>query len=129
MIRRCEQQVARLPRHAISKSTAADCDGDTYTAFAEETHGSNPFDVGSVPADHYVFANDAGCDACYDSAEPGLTPAANPSDPWDFYDVPVPTLGNGGHISGTDNRDHAVSIIVDVLLVLAQSGQSCPPPP
>jgi len=105
-----------------------DCDGDTYTDFAEETHGSDPFDAGSTPADHCVFANDADCDGCYDSAEPGLTPAASSSDPWDFYDVPVPTLGSGGHISGDgsgiDNRDHAVSIINDILAVLEYSGVS-----
>ncbi len=105
-----------------------DADGDTYTDFAEETHGSNPFDAGSLPADYCVFPNDADCDGCYDSAEPALSPPGNPSDPWDFYDVPVPTLGSGGHISGDgsgiDSRDHAISIIADVLAVLEYSGVS-----
>jgi len=75
-----------------------------------------------------VFAGDVDCDACYDTAEPGLTPPANPADAWDFYDVPVPTLGSGGHISGdpsgTDSRDHAISIINDVLAVLEYAGTS-----
>ncbi len=73
-----------------------------------------------------VFPNDADCDACWDSAEPGLSPPANPADPWDWYDVPVPTLFSGGHISGDpsglDSRDHAISIIADVLAVLEYSG-------
>ena len=80
-----------------------------------------------------VFPNDADCDACYDSGEPGLVPPADPADEWDFYDVPVPTLYSGGHISGdpsgTDDRDHAISIINDVLAVLEYSGTSDGGPP
>ena len=55
------------------------------------------------------------------------------SDPWDWYDVPVPTLYSGGHISGDpsgeDDRDHAVSIINDILAVLEYSGTSDGGPP
>ena len=76
---------------------------------------------------------DDDCDACWDVSEPGLAPPADPSDPWDWYDVPVPTLGSGGHISGDpsglDNRDHAISIINDVLAVLEYAGTSLNGPP
>jgi len=75
-----------------------------------------------------VFPDDADCDACWDSVEPTLSPPADPSDPWDWYDVPVPTLFSDGHIngdpSGTDDRDHAITIIDDLLAVLEYSGTS-----
>ncbi|MGB6836627.1 MAG: flexitail domain-containing putative surface protein [Dehalococcoidia bacterium] len=80
-----------------------------------------------------VFPQDADCDACWDSVEPTLDPPGDPIDPWDWYDVPVPTLFSGGHLSGdpsgTDSRDHAVSIINDVLAVLEYSGTSDGGPP
>ena len=75
-----------------------------------------------------VFPSDADCDACYDIREPDLSPPADPADPWDWYDVPVPTLFSGGHISGdpsgTDDRDHAITIIDDLLAVLEYAGTS-----
>jgi len=89
--------------------------------------------VGCISLAPCVFANDADCDACWDSVEPTLTPPADPAGQWDFYDVPVPTLYSGGHISGdpsgTDDRDHAISIINDVLAVLEYGGTSDGGPP
>jgi len=84
--------------------------------------------VGCISPAPCVFPQDADCDACWDSVEPTLTPPADPADQWDWYDVPVPTLFSGGHISGDpsgiDNRDHAISIINDVLAVLEYGGTS-----
>ncbi len=75
-----------------------------------------------------VFSNDADCDACWDSSEPTLSPPADPSDSWDWYDVPVPTLFSGGHISGdasgSDDRDHAITIVADLLAVVEYTGTS-----
>ncbi len=104
---------------------ARDTDGGGVPDGEEVARGTNPLD----PADDValcVFSNDADCDACWDSAEPGLSPPANPADEWDWYDVPVPTLFSGGHISGDpsglDDRDHAVTIVGDLLAVLEYSG-------
>jgi len=99
---------------------------NTPTPTPTYTPTATPTDTPTPPP--CVFSDDADCDACWDSVEPTLSPPADPIDPWDFYDVPVPTLFSGGHISGdpsgTDDRDHAVSIINDVLAVLEYTGTS-----
>jgi subtilisin family serine protease len=68
---------------------------------------------------------DSDGDGCSDQEELGSNPTLggqrDPLDPWDFYDVPVPTLHAGG---STDNRDKAISIGSDVLAVLDYTGTS-----
>ncbi len=55
----------------------------------------------------------------YAPAQDGGT--RDPTNPYDFYDVPVPTAFNGGTL---EDRDGAVSILNDVLAVLEYSGTS-----
>jgi len=50
----------------------------------------------------------------------------DPLNPWDFYDVPVPTAFNGGTMA---NRDRAVTILNDLLAVLDYTGTSENGPP
>jgi len=115
-----------LPQ-CVGVADARDTDGGGVPDGEEVARGTDPLDPADDPA-LCVFSNDADCDACWDSAEPGLSPPADSSNPWDWYDVPVPTLFSGGHISGdssgTDSRDHAISMIKDVLAVLEYSGTS-----
>jgi hypothetical protein len=72
-----------------------------------------------------IVPDDRDCDGAPDEAEHGSNPALcgtrDPNDPWDFYDVPAPTLFTGG---GIDNRDSAVTILSDVLGVLEYTGIS-----
>ncbi|MGB6895000.1 MAG: flexitail domain-containing putative surface protein [Dehalococcoidia bacterium] len=69
-------------------------------------------------------------DGCFNWKEleddPALGGQRDPDNPWDFYDVPVPTAFNGGT---RDDRDKAVSVINDVLAVLEYSGTSDEGPP
>jgi len=57
-------------------------------------------------------------DGCADGEEVGPNVALggrrNPVNPYDFYDVPVPTLHDGGTLA---NRDQAISVLNDVLAV------------
>jgi len=75
-------------------------------------------------------ASDTDNDGCADSEELGADPVLggtrDPLDPYDFYDVPVPTAFNGGTLA---DRDKAVSIINDVLAVLEYTGTSDGGPP
>ncbi len=77
-----------------------------------------------------VGVPDGDGDGCSDEEELGGNPALggqrDPTNPWDFYDVPVPTAFNGGTRA---NRDKAISIINDVLAVLEYSGTSDGGPP
>ncbi|MGB6837050.1 MAG: flexitail domain-containing putative surface protein [Dehalococcoidia bacterium] len=70
-------------------------------------------------------ALDSDGDGCSDVEELGDNPTLggtrDPLNPWDFYDVPVPTAFNGGTL---EDRDKAVSILNDVLAVLEYSGTS-----
>ncbi|MGB6837146.1 MAG: flexitail domain-containing putative surface protein [Dehalococcoidia bacterium] len=70
--------------------------------------------------------NDGCADGEETGPEPGLGGTRDPLDPYDFYDVPVPTAFNGGTL---DDRDQAVSILNDVLAVLEYSGTSDGGPP
>jgi hypothetical protein len=92
-----------------------DTDGDLLTDDAEQlvwfTDWQDPDTDGDGCAD--------GEEALYSS--PALGGQRNPLDPWDFYDVPAPTIGNGGSMA---NRDKAVSIGNDVLGVLEYAGTS-----
>ena len=106
---------------------ASNAVGDTVTpGFPTMTLDSGFSNITSASV--CVFPGDDDCDACWDDAEPGLSPPADPADEWDWYDVPVPTLFSGGHISGdgsgTDDRDHAITIIDDLLAVGEYSGTS-----
>jgi len=69
-------------------------------------------------------------DGCTDQQELGPDAALggqrDPLNPYDFYDVPVPTAFNVGAL---DDRDQAVSIINDVLAVLEYTGTSDGGPP
>jgi len=71
--------------------------------------------------------DDADCDddGCADGEEAGPAPTLggtrDPLNPYDFYDVPVPTAFDGGT---PDDRDQAVNVINDVLAVLEYSGTS-----
>jgi hypothetical protein len=71
-------------------------------------------------------AGDSDCDSARDVAELGLNPdqcgTRDPNDPWDFYNVPVPTLYSGGTMA--DRDDFAVTIINDMLAVLEYTGTS-----
>jgi len=62
-------------------------------------------------------------DGCSDSEELGsdatLGGQRDPLNPYDFYDVPVPTAFEGGTMA---NRDKAVTILGDVLAVAEYSG-------
>jgi len=86
----------------------------------------------SVTCSVCPYPDDSDCDGCADVEELGTDPdlggTRDPFNGWDFYDVPVPTLFSGGHISGdgsgTDDRDHAITIIDDLLAVLEYSGTS-----
>jgi len=89
-----------------------DGDGDGINDGEEvKRHGTSP----SNP--------DSDRDGCAEGKEVGLNPISgggrNPLNPYDFYDVPVPTAFNGGTLA---NRDRAVSILNDVLAVLEYSG-------
>jgi len=68
---------------------------------------------------------DSDGDGCADSHEWGSNSALggqrDPLNPWDFYDVPVPTAFDGGTLA---DRDKAVSIINDLLAVLEYAGTS-----
>ena len=68
---------------------------------------------------------DCDADGCADGEElasdPALGGTRNPLNPYDFYDVPVPTAFDGGTL---DDRDKAVTILNDVLAVLEYSGCS-----
>jgi hypothetical protein len=50
----------------------------------------------------------------------------DPHSPWDFYNVPVPTLGGGGTMN---DRDSSVALLFDVLAVLEYSGTWLGGPP
>jgi len=69
------------------------------------------------------YPNDTDCDGCSDAEELGSNPALggtrDPNNPWDFYDVPVPSAFDGGTLG---DRDQAVSMLNDVLSVLEYSG-------
>jgi len=122
----------------------SDADGDGYTDGCEALRGSDPLDASSVPAgsgpagdcdsdgaaddDEEVLGigllvNDSDGDGCADGEELGsnkvLGGTRDPLNPYDFYDVPVPTAFNGGTL---ENRDKAVTILNDVLAVLEYSG-------
>ncbi len=99
---------------------ACDFDGDLLTDDAEMkihfTEWQNP---------------DTDGDGCADGEEllftdPALGGLRDPKNPWDFYDVPVPTLGSGGTMG---DRDGAISIVNDVLAVLEYSGTQENGPP
>ena len=66
---------------------------------------------------------DTDADGCADGEELGPNPdlggTRNPLNPYDFYDVPVPTLHVGGSVA---NRDQAVSVLRDVLGVMEYVG-------
>ncbi|MGB6837471.1 MAG: flexitail domain-containing putative surface protein, partial [Dehalococcoidia bacterium] len=82
----------------------------TATPFGENCNGTEP---------------DADCDGCSDAEELGSNPTLggtrDPNNPWDFYDVPVPTAFDGGTYA---DKDKAVSIVNDVLAVLEYAGTS-----
>ncbi len=84
--------------------------------------GPVSFEDGPPPAD------DTDGDGCADSEELGANPALggtrDPLNPWDFYDVPVPTAFGGG-----STRNKAVDVIGDILAVLEYSGTSDNGPP
>jgi len=69
-------------------------------------------------------------DGCTDSQELGPDPTLggqrDPLNSYDFYDVPVPTLHSGGTLT---NKDKAITIVGDVLAVLAYTGTSDGGPP
>jgi len=73
---------------------------------------------------------DSDGDGCTDEGELGANPVMGGSrdslNPYDFYDVPVPTAFDGGT---RDDRDRAISVINDVLAVLEYSGCSDGGPP
>jgi hypothetical protein len=73
---------------------------------------------------------DSDNDGCAEGKERGSNPTLggqrNPLDKWDFYDVPAPTIGNGGSMA---NKDKAISIGNDVLGVLEYAGTSLGGPP
>ncbi len=69
--------------------------------------------------------NDTDGDGCADGEDLGSNPALggtrDPLNPYDFYDVPVPTAFNGGTLA---DRDQAVSVLSDVLAVFEYAGCS-----
>jgi len=92
-------------------------DSEAHTVTVQLTH----FSI------YALFAPlDADGDGCAATEELGSNPALggtrDPLNPYDFYDVPVPTAFNGGTLA--DDRDKAVSILNDVLAVLEYSGTS-----
>jgi uncharacterized repeat protein (TIGR01451 family) len=93
----------------------------TWAPSGSKTSGQRCTGVGNPDADG---------DGCSNEEELGSNPALggqrDPSDPWDFYDVPAPTLAAGGTMA---NRDKAVSIGNDVLGVLEYAGTSQNGPP
>jgi len=72
-----------------------------------------------------LYNPDTDADGCADGEELGADPALggqrDPLNPYDFYDVPVPTAFNGGTLV---DRDQAITIIDDLLAVLEYSGTS-----
>lgn len=84
------------------------------------------YQEGPVPLDDSPpQGDDSDGDGCADSEELGTNPALggmrDPLNPYDFYDVPVPTAFNGGTPA---DRDKAVTIVKDLLAVLEYSGTS-----
>jgi hypothetical protein len=101
-------------------ATKWDCDGDTIADKDDTTpFGNAPVPSGDFDRDGCTAAKELGTNAA-------LGGKRNPTSPWDFYDVPAPTIGGGGSLS---NRDRAVSIGNDVLAVLEYSGTSLNGPP
>ena len=91
-----------------------DHDSDALTSIEEINIATDPCNA------------DTDADGCKDGAEklredPTLGGTRDPLNPYDFYDVPVPTAFDGGTL---DDRDGAVSIVDDVLAVLEYSGTS-----
>ncbi|MGB6895332.1 MAG: flexitail domain-containing putative surface protein [Dehalococcoidia bacterium] len=89
-----------------------DTDGDGVSDGEEvKTHGTDP-----------LLADTDG-DSCSDGEELGPNPdlggTRDPLNPYDFYDVPVPTLHMGGTMG---DRDRAVSVLNDALAVLEYLG-------
>ncbi len=125
-----QSQTAPNPSSSTARSyrLSTSPGGATSTPTATPTPASTPTPTPTLAPGECVFPDDADCDGCWDSVEPTLSPPADPSDPWDWYDVPVPTLFSGGHISGDpsglDSRDHAITIVDDLLAVLEYSGTS-----
>jgi hypothetical protein len=78
------------------------------------------WDGDTVPNSIDVDGDD---DFCGDMRELGASPLAgggrDPSNPWDFCDVPAPAL-RSGYIGQT--RDHGIGLGTDVLAVLDYSG-------
>jgi len=97
----------------VVHDAAADPDGDWLDNIRE-------YDIGTEPC-----VNDTDRDGCADGEELGPNPVLggtrDPLNPYDFFDVPVPTAFNGGTL---ENRDKAVSILNDVLGVLEYAGTS-----
>jgi len=95
--------------------------GDTEACLIGQTYDGLPI----VGCDSVRIVPDRDCDGCSDGAElqenPALGGERDPDNPWDFYDVPVPTAFNGGTM---DDRDQAVSMVNDVLAVLGYAGTS-----
>lgn len=103
---------------ATVDDASLDADGDGLTNLQEYLIGTEPCVL------------DTDSDGCSDSEELGpdsaLGGTRDPIDPYDFYDVPAPTLHDGGTMA---NRDKAISLINDVLAVLSYSGTSEGGPP
>jgi len=95
--------------------------GDTEACLTGQTYDGLPI----VGCDSVRIVPDRDCDGCSDGAEllenAALGGQRDPDNPWDFYDVPVPTAFNGGTM---DDRDQAVSMVNDVLAVLKYAGAS-----
>ena len=98
---------------------------DNYFAVMMRITGGKGRGLTSHPdGDDLQRPNDRDGDGCTIAEELALTPAGSDSNPWDFYDVEVPTKGAGG---GT--HDQAVTILNDVLGVLEYSGTALNGPP
>jgi uncharacterized protein YjbI with pentapeptide repeats len=99
-----KQAQACFAQYAVTQDISSlDTDGDGLTNAQEYTLGTNPCttdtdgDSLSDGAEVNVYHTDptkpdTDADGCGDAKELVLNPATNPTDPWDFYSVPVPAL-------------------------------------
>ena len=95
----------------------------TWNANLYQYDAADQMSIGYVPAD-------SDGDGCVDEEELGSDHAKGglrePDNPWDFYDVPAPTLHDGGTMA---NRDRAVTTLNDALALLRYSGTTDDGPP